>query len=96
MDFRPLEASITRFVSALSVLTSLLGACTTAPTPVPPAVAKSMPPQATIELRHDGHGDACEAWVTEELAIDVSSLLERSAGTVVVRLGDERIRLETP
>ena len=55
-----------------------------------------MPPQATIELRHDGHGDACEAWVTEELAIDVSSLLEHTAGTVVVRLGDERIRLETP
>lgn len=60
------------------------------------AVAKSMPPQATIELRHAGHGDACEAWVTEELAIDVSSLLEHTAGTVVVRLGDERIRLETP
>ncbi|MCR9162661.1 MAG: hypothetical protein ACE37F_03170 [Nannocystaceae bacterium] len=58
------------------------------------SLMKSMPPQAVIDLRHDAHGDACEAMLTEVLAIDVTSML--GGGTVVARVGDERLRLDAP
>lgn len=58
------------------------------------AIAKSLPPQATIELRHDGHGDTCEAELSETLEIDISALREKTGGSVVVHVGGERVRFE--
>lgn len=37
---------------------------------------ESFPVQAAIDLRHDDNDDMCDAWVTEELRIDVSSMRE--------------------
>ena len=37
---------------------------------------ESFPVQARIGLQHNGHGDACEAWITEELRIPLSSMRE--------------------
>ncbi len=38
------------------------------------AVAKSLPPQVSLELKHDDHGDPCDGWLSETLWIDMSPL----------------------
>ena len=55
---------------------------------------ESEPVQAALELQHDGHGDACEAWITEDVRVDLSPVAYAYAesyggetGTVVVNLG---------
>lgn len=37
---------------------------------------ESFPVQAAVGLQHDGNDDACEAWITEELRIPLSSMRE--------------------
>ncbi|MFZ5476002.1 MAG: hypothetical protein ACOZNI_04445 [Myxococcota bacterium] len=59
------------------------------------AFAESSPVQAALELWHDAHGDACEAWITEDHEIDLAPLrrayqlaYSSSTGTIVVHLGE--------
>ena len=55
-------------------------------------IAKSMPPQVTVCLRHNNNGDACRKLVMQELKFDVSAVKYKSGdGTTVIKLGDKRI-----
>jgi hypothetical protein len=50
----------------------------------PPAFMESYPVQANLYLHHNGHHDACDAYLTEELRFDLSpirNLYYRSYGT---------------
>jgi len=50
----------------------------------PPDFMESFPVQANLYLRHDSHGDACDAYLTEELHFDLSpirNLYYRSYGS---------------
>jgi hypothetical protein len=38
------------------------------------SVAESSPAQVWLTIAHDAHGDSCEAWLTETLAVDISAL----------------------
>lgn len=38
--------------------------------------AESYPVQATVTLGHDGHDDACDAWISETIEIDLTPLRE--------------------
>lgn len=40
----------------------------------PPVFLESYPVQANLYLRHDGHNDACEAYITEEISFDVNRI----------------------
>ncbi len=40
----------------------------------PPAFMESFPVQANLYLHHDGHADACDAYLTEELHFDLSPI----------------------
>ncbi|MCA9693833.1 MAG: hypothetical protein KC636_29875 [Myxococcales bacterium] len=55
---------------------------------------ESNPVQAGVTLAHDGHGDACEAYLMEMITIDLSPLkaawidaYNQDSGTILVNLG---------
>ena len=63
---------------------------------------ESDPVQINVLLSHDAHNDLCEAWITEDLAFDLSPLKEawqqayqQTSGTIIIHLegGEESISL---
>jgi hypothetical protein len=57
-------------------------------------MAESYPPQIWVELYHEDNGDACDAWVTETLTLDLLPLREAFAtdtGEVVIHFGGESL-----
>ena len=46
----------------------------------------SMPPQGDVFLGHDGNGDMCEAYLTEELVFDLTPLLAHNPGGMGLRI----------
>lgn len=53
------------------------------------AVMKSYPPQMTLHLAHNAHGDACRALITQDLTFDLSPLKQHLggiSGTVILRV----------
>ena len=59
---------------------------------------ESAPVQVGLELFHDGHGDPCEAYPTEERTFDLSPLKAEwqaayggGSGEIVIRLGGESV-----
>lgn len=42
---------------------------------------KSNPPTTSIRLGHDAHGDACEAYLTQEIAFDLTRLVRAWRGS---------------
>lgn len=57
---------------------------------------KSNPPRVALTLHHDGHGDQCEAYISETIAVDLAPIRERlggASGHVVIRIGDQRADL---
>jgi len=62
------------------------------------AFMESYPVQVALEVSHDAHGDACEAWIREELRFDLSPMSQAyfdsygsKTGTMSVNVGDVRI-----
>lgn len=59
---------------------------------------ESSPVQASLELFHEDNDDACDAWLTEDVAVDLLPLKEawqaayaQSSGTIIVHLGGESV-----
>lgn len=59
---------------------------------------ESEPVQASLELFHEDNGDACDAWLGEDVTVNLVPLKEawqaayaQSSGTIVVHLGGESI-----
>ncbi len=52
-------------------------------------VEESLPPQVGIDLSHDAHGDACEAWIQEQRKVSLLTLKNALANedSVLVHLG---------
>ena len=50
---------------------------------------KSHPAQVVLDLRHNAHGDMCEAYITETVVIDVSELKQGDSGHLVLRVDDQ-------
>lgn len=46
----------------------------------------SLPPQGDVYLGHDGHGDMCEAYLSEELIFDLTPLIADNGGGMGLRL----------
>ncbi len=46
----------------------------------------SLPPQGDVYLGHDGHGDMCEAYLSEELIFDLTPLIVDNGGGMGLRL----------
>ena len=54
--------------------------------------AKSMPPQATVCLKHTNNDDACRKLVMQELKFNVSGIKYKGGnGTTVIKLGDRQV-----
>ncbi len=58
------------------------------------AVMESLPPQASAWLSHNGNGDMCEAYITEEVTFNLSELKDREHGSLLLRL--HPYRQQTP
>ncbi|MFT4980028.1 MAG: hypothetical protein ACI8S6_005940 [Myxococcota bacterium] len=54
------------------------------------AVDLSDPAQISVALIHDGNGDSCEAYLSEELSFDLSSA-ELGPGDVLISIDEETI-----
>ncbi len=59
----------------------------------PAVFMESFPVQANIYLRHNGNGDACEAYITEDISFNISKIAENyrnsyfsRAGTVILNV----------
>lgn len=58
---------------------------------------ESYPVQARIKLIHDAHGDACEALISQVVAIDLTPMKEsyqaayQESGTIIIHLDDQTI-----
>lgn len=51
------------------------------------AMTKSLPPQITVILSHDGHSDMCEAMITQDVTVSLAPLERHAAnGGVIIRL----------
>lgn len=55
------------------------------------ALAESDPPQARLEVWHDGHGDRCEAFLMREVTASLLPLRNGDSGHVVVHIGEESL-----
>jgi len=53
----------------------------------PPTFMESNPVQANIYLRHDGNGDTCEAYLTEDVSFDISKIAENYRDAYQSRAG---------
>lgn len=53
--------------------------------------AKSLPVQATLNLKHTGNGDACRELVSRELKFDISKMKAPGGNTIVVKLADKQV-----
>ena len=56
---------------------------------------ESFPVQLPVSLAHNANGDACEAWLTEDLNFDLTPIktmyqkaYQQEAGTIILRLKD--------
>ncbi len=52
------------------------------------AYAKSLPPQASLSLKHVSNGDACRQLIVQELKFNISKLKYSGQNTVIVELGN--------
>ncbi|MEM7282439.1 MAG: hypothetical protein AAF438_12515 [Pseudomonadota bacterium] len=50
------------------------------------AIAKSMPPQASVFLSHNAHGDLAKALIRKELQFDLTPMAGLGASEMVIRL----------
>lgn len=57
--------------------------------------AKSLPPQLTVNLKHNGYDDGCRKLIMEEVKFDVSNLKYAGKNTVILKLSDQRITYST-
>ncbi|MAY79561.1 MAG: hypothetical protein CL930_02150 [Deltaproteobacteria bacterium] len=39
---------------------------------------RSMPPRAVLNIGHNAHGDMCEAYLTEEIRIDITDIIDNA------------------
>lgn len=52
-------------------------------------IAKSFPPQTTVVLKHDGHGDAAEKLITQTLEFNLAEMGKPMIITVINDHGDK-------
>ena len=50
------------------------------------ALAKSMPPKATLYLSHNANGDLAKALITQDLVFDLAPMRELVSGPVLLRI----------
>lgn len=53
------------------------------------AYGKSLPPQISVSLKHNGNEDACRQLITQELKFNISKLKYQGQNTVIVDLGNK-------
>ena len=52
------------------------------------AYAKSLPPQTSVTLKHDGHGDSCRELVSQQVKFNLSPLKYNGQNTVIIHVGE--------
>ena len=55
------------------------------------AMAKSLPPQITMILKHNGHDDKCKMQIIQELKFNIAQLKKSGYEEIVLRIGDLRV-----
>jgi len=53
------------------------------------AVLKTNPPGADIIIRHDGNGDSCEAYLSEDLRINLKSIRLQNRDSILVHVQED-------
>jgi hypothetical protein len=57
------------------------------------AIMKSMPPQMSVVLHHNGNGDKCRALVTDTVSFDLSPVRPDGSGSLILRMKNYKDRI---